>query len=286
MGSRLRRGSLAWVSLKSYRHLPEESWAFRTRGQLDPERKDCRECAGNVGFGTETRQGPWGPRQQQPCTPLLSPPLHLKLSPFRVGEGLCVGFQEKPWSASPDPVSKPGFSLIDWHLRESERGPCRAPGHKSLCVPLLLITGNRLQSSWPSLSSKGQVRTVANQGRERMQRQGRSSQKTIVQPWGRTWFPLKGSKQQYLCAVLQILKPPSDGRNHRPQAGWNQKVNGADFLLPHLQPTSPPASLKNVYKLIMPSLTMTIKLLTTLSRLGLAVLRALDLYDPLFLAKQ
>ena len=41
-----------------------------------------------------------------------------------------------------------------------------------------------IQPPWPSLSSKGQVQTVADQGRKGMQRQGKNSQ-TIVQPWGR-----------------------------------------------------------------------------------------------------
>ena len=48
------------------------------------------------------------------------------------------------------------------------------------------------QLSWPSLSSKGQVQTVANQGREGMQRQGKSSQETIVQPWVRVLVPPQG----------------------------------------------------------------------------------------------
>ena len=34
--------------------------------------------------------------------------------------------------------------------------------------------------------------TVVNQGREGIQRQGRSSQKTIVQPWGRVLVPPQG----------------------------------------------------------------------------------------------
>ena len=42
-----------------------------------------------------------------------------------------------------------------------------------------------LQPPWLSLSSKGQIRTVANPGREGMQRQGNGSQETILQAWGR-----------------------------------------------------------------------------------------------------
>ena len=39
-----------------------------------------------------------------------------------------------------------------------------------------------IQPPQPFLSSKGYVQTVANQGRERMQKQKRSSQETMVQP--------------------------------------------------------------------------------------------------------
>ena len=39
-------------------------------------------------------------------------------------------------------------------------------GTRTLCVPNLLFVGNRLETSWPSLSSKGQIQAVANQGKE------------------------------------------------------------------------------------------------------------------------
>ena len=56
---------------------------------------------------------------------------------------------------------------------------------KPFWVPRSLFVGNSLQPPGSSLSPKGQIQTVANQGREGMQRQGKSSQETIVQPWGR-----------------------------------------------------------------------------------------------------
>ena len=65
--------------------------------------------------------------------------------------------------------------------------PC---GENFPCPPFLV--GNRLQPPWPSLSSKGQIQAFANQGREGMQRQGRGSQETIVQPWGRVLVPPQG----------------------------------------------------------------------------------------------
>ena len=46
-----------------------------------------------------------------------------------------------------------------------------------------------IQPPQPSLSPKGQVQTVADQGREQMQRPGRKSQETTVQPWGRVLVP-------------------------------------------------------------------------------------------------
>ena len=49
-----------------------------------------------------------------------------------------------------------------------------------------------LQPPWPSLSSKGEIRTVAKTGREGMQKQGRGSQEIIVQAWGRVLVPLQG----------------------------------------------------------------------------------------------
>ena len=49
-----------------------------------------------------------------------------------------------------------------------------------------------IQPLWPSLSSKGQVQTVADQERKVMQRLGRNSQETTVQPWGRMLVPSQG----------------------------------------------------------------------------------------------
>ena len=44
--------------------------------------------------------------------------------------------------------------------------------------------------------------TIANQGRGGMQRQGRSSQETIVQPWGKVLVPSQGTRTaMYLPAL-------------------------------------------------------------------------------------
>ena len=90
------------------------------------------------------------------------------------------------WAALHRPTSPILAQLQEWILRIyistwNLAGPCRAPGRGNLSVsPISFLVGNRPQPPWPSLSSTGQVQTVANQGREGMQRQGSSSQKTIV----------------------------------------------------------------------------------------------------------
>ena len=91
-------------------------------------------------------------------------------------------------------------------------GPFGASGHKHFCVPHFLFLGTKLQPPWPSLSSKGQVQTLANQGRERIERQGRNSPETMVQPWGRVLGPPQG-----ICITVSLrssaeLKPPTNGR--------------------------------------------------------------------------
>ena len=59
--------------------------------------------------------------------------------------------------------------------------------HPHLAVISCVWEINRLSPPRPSLSSKGQVQTVADQGREEMQRQGRSSRLG-----GGPWSPCKG----------------------------------------------------------------------------------------------
>ena len=66
-------------------------------------------------------------------------------------------------------------------------GPCGAPRHRALSLPRFLLV--RLQLPWPSLSSKGWIPTVANQGR--------SSQETTWK-WKWKW---SGS------VVLDSLRP-------------------------------------------------------------------------------
>ena len=111
--------------------------------------------------------------------------------------------QEKPGTlfhvSSPSEVTQTHVILpvMKWqHGQGSSPSPVKSRrtlwgswAQKPFRVPSFLLVGNRLQPPGPSLSSKGQIWTVANQGREGMQRQGRSSQETIVQLWGRVLVP-------------------------------------------------------------------------------------------------
>ena len=73
-------------------------------------------------------------------------------------------------------------------------GPSGAPWHKSLSAfPTSCFQEmDLLQPTQPSLRSKGQAQTVDDLRKKGMQRQGRNSQETIVQPWGRILVPSQG----------------------------------------------------------------------------------------------
>ena len=67
---------------------------------------------------------------------------------------------------------------------ETENYPVELLGFEAFLCPLFLVCREQISAS-SFLNPKMQVWTVVNQGRERMQRLGRCSQETIVQPWGR-----------------------------------------------------------------------------------------------------
>ena len=128
----------------------------------------------------------------------------------------------------------------------------------------------------PLLSSKEQIQTVANQGREGMQR-------TLMQPWDRVLIPLQG-----IHRIFEMFC-----RHWHPQ-----RVGKVNCLLPTSTQTpnwlkpdwwcwlpliSPPTHQKNWSH---PLWTTTIKLLTTPSWLGHIVFRALAHCVPVCLAKQ
>ena len=52
--------------------------------------------------------------------------------------------------------------------------------------------------------------TVANQGREGMQRQGRSSQETMVQPWGEALVQHQGTHHNIFELFTELKSPQSE----------------------------------------------------------------------------
>ena len=75
-----------------------------------------------------------------------------------------------------------------WEVVEQSRTLWGSWVQKPFCVPSFLFVENRFQAPWPSLSSNRRVQTVANQGREGIQRQERNSER-LVQPWGSILVP-------------------------------------------------------------------------------------------------
>lgn len=89
-------------------------------------------------------------------------------------------------------------------------GPCGVPGHKILSVSPVsgLQEIDFVQAPWLSPSFKGQVQTVANHGREGMQRYGRNSQE-IVQPWGRVLILPQGRHTTMSLSCFADTEPPT-----------------------------------------------------------------------------
>ena len=85
-------------------------------------------------------------------------------------------------------------------------------------LPRFLFIGNRLQ-----------IRTVDNQGREGMQKQGRSSQETIVQPGGRVLVPPQGIRLTISLSSFTELKPAT---NRRCQHSSFQRSSSGNHLRP------------------------------------------------------
>ena len=122
------------------------------------------------------------------------------------------------------------FSYVVTFLFEIEQGlrykvEC-GPGHKSFCVPHFLFLGRVLQPLWPSLSSKGQVHTGADWGREKMQIPGGAVGEPRVQPGGRSWFLFKGCAEPYLWVLLQNHNPQQmETREEDPQnSSWGHWI--------------------------------------------------------------
>ena len=121
---------------------------------------------------------------------------------------------------------EPKFAkLLDriWAYRNwNQAGPCGAPQHGSHSVSCFLFVGDRLQPPWPSLSPKGQIQTVANQGKG-MKRQGKSS-KTKQ----KTWDQIKG---------VQALHTPKSYQQRHPWTIYMKLLTGLGHTI--LRGTSP-----------------------------------------------
>ena len=96
-------------------------------------------------------------------------------------------------------------------------GPCGAPRHKALlCLPFLWLQETAfIYPPWPSLSSKGQIQAVVNEGREGMRDQGETSSQES--PWGKALLPHQGIHTTVSLSCLQIPKSfPSGTRDKEP----------------------------------------------------------------------
>ena len=84
-------------------------------------------------------------------------------------------------------------------------------GMEAFPCPPFLVCRKQTAASMTFPASQRANRKVAYQGREGRQRQGRSSQETIAQPWGRVLVPSEGIHITISLSSLQILKPPKNG---------------------------------------------------------------------------
>jgi len=131
------------------------------------------------------------------------------------------------------------------------RIPWGSWAQKRFCVPCFLFVGNRLHSpSMPSPEFQTAGSKVANKGK----RQGRSSQETRAQPWGRVLVPPQGIHTA-MWAALQILKPHQVGKVNcmlptSTKTPGQLQLEGWWCWLPII---SPPTDQKNVHELITPS---------------------------------
>ena len=72
---------------------------------------------------------------------------------------------------------------------ETEQDPVGLLGMEAFPCPPFLVCREQTPASITFPESKREIQTVANKGRQWMQRQGKSNQETIVQPWGRVLVP-------------------------------------------------------------------------------------------------
>ena len=113
-----------------------------------------------------------------------------------------------------------------WGL-ETKQDPVGLLGTEDFLCPI-----SWLQPPWPSLSSKGQIPTVVNPGRKGMQRQGRGSQQTIVQPWSRVLVLPQGI---HITMSLGSLRCQYSSHHRKTTWGYikgTREAYGEDHLRP------------------------------------------------------
>ena len=151
------------------------------------------------------------------------------------------------------------FKILIWSWNGA--GLDGAPGHKNLSW--LQETGF-IQPPWTSLSSKGQIQTAVNQGREGTQRQ-----ETLVQPWGRVLVLSQETHRAISLSSSAELSPTK----------WKMLTTWWDtlhFREGHSAPSSPDSRRSLDWRREGPAhthsvsatLPLTIKLLTTPPGLG------------------
>lgn len=132
---------------------------------------------------------------------------------------------------------------------DTEPGPCGASGHKAFLCPHFMIIGSSLHSAsnlhwFPRGIFKQQLVKEGRGCKTRSETVKRNSS-AALEP--RSRFPINRYTQQYLWAVLQILKSlrwekliVTDGtlptKACRLQNGWDLKADDADSCLPYHQP--------------------------------------------------
>ena len=135
--------------------------------------------------------------------------------------------REYVWMASPTQWTWVWASSVSWWWT-GEPGVLQSMGSQRVGHEWATELNWTQQLPWPSLGSKGQFKQLLYQGREEMQEQGRSSQETIVQPWGKDVIPqeinitvslssyIKFSSVQFSRSVVSHSLRPHELQHARP----------------------------------------------------------------------
>ena len=127
-----------------------------------------------------------------------------------------------------------------WLRTETEQNSWRVQSTSLFCVPCCLLGIRFIQPPWPlsSLSSIGQLQTLANQGREGKGKTGKG-QSRVVQSWGRVPIPSQ-------------VAPITVSLSSAGTKAFNQKEDNFRLsarFLEHHPVTSPPANQKKAIPL-------------------------------------